>query len=265
LPGLNLPNALSSYRQEIEQTVCSFICIEATPAKDLTLQESKFGHYPLMPLHFEYPRDSQNEYMFPLAQINFNDLPSLAGYPSTGYLQFYISGFDEIYGIDFDNAKAQKNFRVLYFENEEVEQFKTDFSFLEKTMNADYLPLNSPHSLNFFIKEEYIGIGDAQYGKSENNIEKIISSKLPEIEDELMDEVYNNCQSNGHKIGGYAYFTQEDPRLYDENLKDYVLLFQMDTDEEIMWGDSGVGNFFIHMDDLANKDFSNVLYNWDCC
>ena len=41
----------------------------------------------------------------------------------------------------------------------------------------------------------------------------------------------------------------------------------MDTDDdaEIMWGDSGVANFFIQEKDLAAEDFSDVLYNWDCC
>jgi uncharacterized protein YwqG len=49
--------------------------------------------------------------------------------------------------------------------------------------------------------------------------------------------------------------------------KQFRLLFQMDTDDEvgIMWGDSGVANFFIIEEDLKNKDFSRVLYNWDCC
>ena len=31
-----------------------------------------------------------------------------------------------------------------------------------------------------------------------------------------------------------------------------------------MWGDCGVGNFFINAEDLKRLDFSNVLYNWDC-
>jgi uncharacterized protein YwqG len=31
-----------------------------------------------------------------------------------------------------------------------------------------------------------------------------------------------------------------------------------------MWGDMGVGNFFIHPDDLAKKDFSKIFYTWDC-
>ncbi|MCB5607999.1 DUF1963 domain-containing protein [[Ruminococcus] gnavus] len=31
-----------------------------------------------------------------------------------------------------------------------------------------------------------------------------------------------------------------------------------------MWGDSGICNFFITKKDLENKNFSKVLYNWDC-
>ncbi|WP_140916353.1 DUF1963 domain-containing protein, partial [Listeria monocytogenes] len=49
-----------------------------------------------------------------------------------------------------------------------------------------------------------------------------------------------------------------------------TLLFQLaseDFDESrmaIMWGDCGVGNFFINKQDLINRDFSNIMYNWDC-
>ena len=33
---------------------------------------------------------------------------------------------------------------------------------------------------------------------------------------------------------------------------------------EMLWGDVGVCKFFIHPQDLAKRDFSKVLYNWDC-
>ncbi len=68
----------------------------------------------------------------------------------------------------------------------------------------------------------------------------------------------------GHKLGGYPFFTQEDPR---PRADDYLLLFQMDSDgdADILWGDCGVGNFFIREQDLKNRDFSRVLYSWDCC
>ena len=71
-----------------------------------------------------------------------------------------------------------------------------------------------------------------------------------------------------HRIGGYPYFTQEDPR--EENSKYDFLLFQLDSDytdntDKVMWGDSGIGNFFINSERLKKLDFSDVLYNWDCC
>ena len=70
----------------------------------------------------------------------------------------------------------------------------------------------------------------------------------------------------GHKIGGYPFFSQEDPR--NENNPHTLLLLQIDGNEtddaEIMWGDYGGANFFISPKDLANCKFDNVLYNWDC-
>ena len=74
--------------------------------------------------------------------------------------------------------------------------------------------------------------------------------------------------SGGHQIGGYPDFTQNDPREEHDELKDYILLFQLQSEWEdgieIIWGDLGVGGFFIHPDDLAKLDFSKVAYSWDC-
>lgn len=75
----------------------------------------------------------------------------------------------------------------------------------------------------------------------------------------------------GHKIGGFPAFTQSDPRDCMENADRFdTLLLQIDSgtiddSHEIMWGDSGICNFFIHSEALRNCDFSEVLYNWDCC
>ena len=79
---------------------------------------------------------------------------------------------------------------------------------------------------------------------------------------EFVDEISN------HQIGGYPYFTQDDPR--EENSPYDFLLFQLDSDyadekDIVMWGDAGTGNFFISSEKLKNLDFSDVLYNWDCC
>ena len=67
----------------------------------------------------------------------------------------------------------------------------------------------------------------------------------------------------GNKLLGYPFFTQYDPR--DTKTKYNTLLFQLDSDNKnIMWGDFGVGNFFINNKDLENLNFSNVYFTWDC-
>jgi uncharacterized protein YwqG len=79
--------------------------------------------------------------------------------------------------------------------------------------------------------------------------------------DDLQDRLWDRDHGAGHKLGGYPHFTQDDPRTR----RDLELLFQLDSDDGVMWGDAGVGNFFIAPDDLARRDFSRVLFSWDCC
>jgi len=264
LPGLSIAKAFALHWPEIQRTKLPCISITATPGEELSLEQSKFGHYPCLPADFEYPKDAEGNFMYPLAQISCKEMPPLAGYPDRGYLQFYISGSDEVYGLDFDDPQSQKNFRVLYFEEKDVEKYKTDFSFLDEVMKTDMTPVHKPHALRFSLKDEYVGMGDARYEESQYSL-PAVAKNYPAITDELEESAYDDFSINGHKIGGYAYFTQTDPRSYNAKFKDFILLFQLDSDDDIMWGDVGVANFFIHPDDLARKDFSKVMYNWDCC
>ncbi|HMQ90406.1 MAG TPA: YwqG family protein, partial [Flavilitoribacter sp.] len=80
---------------------------------------------------------------------------------------------------------------------------------------------------------------------------------------EIFEWYAHEVSSEGHKVGGYAHFAQQDPRRAEDNL---VLLFQMDTDAEMecMWGDMGTAKFFISEQDLKDLNFSRVMYYWDC-
>lgn len=101
-----------------------------------------------------------------------------------------------------------------------------------------------------------------------------IEEEWPELED-LNIDVFNILEKeltalvSETQIGGYGYFTQWDPRTEDHLSEYNVVLLQIDTDYgadeyTIMWGDGGIGNFFIQEDKLKQLDFSSVLYNWDC-
>jgi uncharacterized protein YwqG len=264
--GIETIKLIADNWTSIESTKLNYASIEATAVEYMKIDQSKFGHYPKIPNGFDYPKDSAGNYMYPLAQINFKEMPILPGFPTSGFLQIYINAYDDCFGLQFEESnQVQKGFRVLFFEEDEVKNHCTDFSFLQEVMATENTPIFKPHSLVFKIEEEYLGRGDVRFEKNGKKVMQELQKNYPQFEDEIDDAFYEDFPNGGHKIGGYAFFTQEDPRNYDEELSEYVLLLQIDTDDEIMWGDSGVGNFFIHSEDLLKKDFSKVLYNWDCC
>lgn len=260
--GLSVPRALLPHWPQIQATALPFAEITATPTEQPEITGSHFGYYPRLPIGYSYPVDAAGNYLYPLAQINLSQVPQLPGYPTSGYLQFYI-GADDLMGIDFDDMRSQKNSRVLFFEESEVQAYQEDFSFLHEVMNVEYPIVPKPRTLSFKLKNDYIGLNDIRYQHGPLKIGEW-TAEHKEIENELEEFFYDEFSCDGHKVGGYAYFTQYDPREHVAGTENYILLLQVDSDDDICWGDVGVANFFIHPDDLARKDFSKVLYSWDC-
>jgi uncharacterized protein YwqG len=126
----------------------------------------------------------------------------------------------------------------------------------------DLLPHHpeTPHPLQFELAEEIAPSTDFRFYQ---HFTPNFFQQFGEKEWDVMDDFGRVVRAQGHKVGGYAYFTQDDPRRKDDPM---LLLFQLDSDEgmDLMWGDMGVGHFFIREKDLKAADFSKVLYDWDC-
>ncbi len=256
--NLTIPEALVAYKSQLLASEKSCIVITLQESEQFNLWQSKVGGMPYLPLEVPYPQQQDGEPLALLAQINCAEMPKLAGFPEQGVLQFYI-GQDDVWGLDFDNQQNQNGFRVLYFEDvvKDIQQLKQDFSDISI---GDELPFSGQYAIHFEQRSQLISVEDVNF-----------SAVLGAVDvDEEALELYSALHSaTGHRLSGYPYFTQSDPREYQQSLKDYILLFQLDTDEsediDLMWGDCGVANFFIHPEDLKKRDFSKVLYNWDCC
>ncbi|ENX23623.1 hypothetical protein F892_00223 [Acinetobacter vivianii] len=271
LQAENLPNTLHPYLEKISATILPTVSMQLTASDDLALWQSKIGGQPYLPLEVAYPVDSDGNPLVLLAQFNFAEIPDLPHFPDTGILQFYIAA-DDLYGMNFDDQQLQSGFKVLYFDQviEDLTQLKQDFSELEFDEEA-YLPFSGQYSIEFQRAEQVISLEDFAFGKKILNVDELYDFEDQfeggDFENDFIEPYHELLSASGHRLGGYPFFTQTDPRQYNEKIQDYILLFQLDTDDaenDIMWGDSGVGNFFIHPEDLKKRDFSKVVYNWDC-
>ncbi len=240
------------------------------------LTDSKFGGYPYWEKGMAYPvSNDDGEKLVLLAQLNFKEIPAQKDFPEKGILQFFVKA-DNFYGCDFGSI-SQDKWRVVY--HQEIKEAMTIEELKEAGIKSagdigkeenKYLPLEGTFALNFSQDEDFMPVCcDERFDRVVRKVAGDCNLALPEnqadsydlLNEDSLDEFCEEC-IQGHKIGGYPTFTQSDPRSPDDDYQ--VLLLQIDTDQGIMWGDSGVANFFITLEDLNNKDFSKVLYNWDC-
>ena len=229
---------------------------------------SKFGGLPYWTRGEEYPKAQDGANLYLLAQINFDQVPNLADYPNRGLLQIFIKA-DDTYGCSFDSE--QKDWRIVW-----REVFSPSLAMSEADLRAmgvksasdekgedEFLPFDKEYSLLFKKEITFVHPNCDDFDDVLKNASQVLGfpvyDKSPyELFDEDSFSAFFDDNSK-HQIGGYPDFTQNDVRREGD-----ILLFQMDSGDEIGWGDMGIANFFINPEDLINRDFSNVLYNWDC-
>lgn len=228
--------------------------------KTTDIKKSKFGGLPYWPEHFPYVK-KDGKFGKMMAQINFEQLSKvyqIPDFPTTGILQLFFPYQDDMWGLTFD-GEPSPNY-AFYHENTELPQ-SSDKNLIKIAKDMEGLP--SEEILYFNLRKDtntLTHIDEYQYRRNFGN--ETYEDYIYDLDDSDDDE-----SSNGSRFGGFAFFTQSDPRYEGSGLtldEDWILLLQLDTDDNIMWGDAGVGNWFIRRKDLKNRDFSKILFNWDC-
>lgn len=234
------------------------------PAAPVRTGGSRLGGPVWLPSGHEWPLGANGRPMHFLAQVDFAEFtPPDPAFPDKGLLQVFI-GRSDVYGINFDDMR-QGDFALLFHEGiasgslhqqppESYEGEEFDYTPFSGDIRAKGMVLK-PHA--------YSDILTPSEWTAEVFLEKFYGHNLEDM-DGWFDDLYER-RTLYHHVGGYPAFTQADPRR-DERYSDYdVVLLQLTTDEHMMWGDSGEATFFIRRADLEARDFSQVLYTWDCC
>lgn len=260
-----------------------------------SLFASKFGGIPYIPKDADAPTDDSGRTLTLLAQINIEELPENNIYPmKTGILQFWILN-ESVLGLYEEGGH-----KVLYYPEIDRSVTLEDIQAKYKPYAGDehaIFPVGGVFSLHFDLGEDYVTIADYRF---ERLLDGALKAFFQTHKEKIMEFLQSNKTKYGeyieyydsldvvsminllglfddlvgseeykHKIGGYADCIQDDPRMGNDGESDYeITLLQMISDrtneQEIMFGDDGIANFFIKAEDLKKLNFDNVLYNWDC-
>jgi uncharacterized protein YwqG len=272
---------MGEYRSVMDAGALPFVTVQAEPGATGVF-DSKFRGTPYMPRGFDYPHDPDGRPLAFLSQLNFADVPALPDFPDSGILQFYIS--DDInsttqsWGLQFSRDKpydpdaqfelqqTQNYFRVVWHDT--VVSDKDLLSNETPPRTSGHMPIDGEAKLSFTPGTSYPIPDDYRFARVFGEDAYQFFERFGSQEDEVFSAYYEFITIHEIAwIGGYAYFTQTDPREVAPD-EDWVLLYEIqssmtDTQPEVLWGDAGVGAFFIRREDLRQKDFSRVLYNWD--
>ena len=244
---------------------------------ELKITDSKVMGLPYIPKGAQIPQTANGDKMMMIAQINCDDLQGLVDFPEKGILQFFVlNDEDGLLGLDFDNQTVQNSFRVIYhekieefYDENELKSIYNPYNFEESYITND----NESYKMNFELTSEKERFEDMFY----HIFTKICKEKgLKQTQEEwLYRKLLNFMQYSENyysQCDGFAFFTQDDPREYNEEYKKFdTVLFQLNSEFDentrnwkVCIGDAGVINFFINRENLKKKDFSEILYNWDC-
>lgn len=252
VPAVKIKTKTLSEEVPFEQRVCS----------------SRFGGLPYWESGESYPTSEDGEPLYLLAQINFAEVPNVPDFPASGLLQIFIASGED-FGCSVNDE--QTNWRVIFRKDFDAARAMSEESLracgvkpcsdlvesefpLEREFELSFEPLQSP------VNQSCYEFDDA-YPKAVKTLKLRYYDKAnytSVFTNEANDVLWGD-KTPYHQIGGYPNFTEDMDRP-----DGYVLLFQMDCDNGIMWGENkGLAHFLIPREDLLNLDFSNVFYTWD--
>lgn len=256
----SLPKQLECFSQQLKNSAMHYSKLTPSSEKPFILN-SKFAGFPYSPQGVPYPRDVNGQFMLLLAQINLQEANLPKPFPAKGMLQFFISETCYEHGQFIKGHGQQHHFKVCYYPSLVSEQLlQSDFSFLQGV------------SHHVFAIEKEVGLHFTQHvepvSATDYRLQSFISPQLQrEFSNDYgqyFEDIYlQHFSAADHKIGGYPYFLNDDPRATYSMLQEYdTLLLQIISNDEqgIMWGDCGVIKFLINKEKLLQRDFSDVYF-----
>lgn len=225
-------------------------------ADDLPVGSTRFGGLPDLAAGESWPTDSEGRLIPFIGQLDLSTFPVPVGLdlPADGVLAFFYNDDDAAASLHPEGSGAT----VRWFRGP-----------LERAADGDVALAECR-----LITDE-IWSYDYQW------------DDVSDDEESALEEIVDHLESGpAHRVGGVAIAIQH-PVLFEiaaasldcyrrsetacwdearQQAKDWVLLLQVDSDEDldVEWGDAGIVSFAIRQTDLAHRRFENARVNFQC-
>lgn len=243
--------------------------IRLTPAEapmeagEVQADGSRLGGPVALAAEQAWPTSRRGNPMEFLAQLDFAALPQLDGFPAEGVLQFFILQDDDLWGMDMDNPQ-NGDVALLYrpngagadvmAPNPPVDRHEANTPFLNNAARDQGIALSAET-----VSDPIDASDGALQSKFDGNMRRPGFGRWEDLLEKRADE-----KPLVHHAGGHPVFVQSDFRQ-PGHLDDYdTVLLRLTSDDHLQWGDVGEANFLIRSKDLAKRDFSKVIFWWDC-
>ena len=224
--------------------------------------DSRLGGPVVLPNEEQWPIGENRKAMLFLAQINFSELPNIPDFPTEGVLQIFLSNHP-VFGVDLD-APDKSDIKVIWrpdWTGEGLEHSPQDLGRNFETTPMQRAVYENGLRMAFDGETELIRppFNDWRFDEMEADLTGTLTeATLEEFFEELPDD------NEGHAVGGHPYFVQTDFRS-KSRYSDYDrVLLKLTSDRFVSFGDGGEAVFMISRADLLARNFSNVVFYWDC-
>lgn len=249
----DIEKILELFKERTKKECYSFAIEEDMPH----ILDNKIGGRPYIPLGEEYPLDKNGNPMVLLLQINLENI-DLKNYNKEGILEIFVD-------------------RELSWPCEyKIKHFKNNLEYREDITEVENTIVQKPLKITLVKEVEHMPINDYRFVDTLSKIiEEVTGNKTNdvfEIEDFFtendtdMYEEFLNMNILFGDFGGYADFTQTDPRPLEDAPEKTECLFKIDSNlaDEIMIGDSGIIFGLISKEDIEKERYENTVVDWDC-
>lgn len=252
-------------RDKLRPYVRATVTLTPDPDADVAPLSSYIGGYPYCP--DEWPTIDDVPATF-LAQVNLAEFEVPDGFPTSGLLQWFV-GRDDTYGLEWnDGDTGREGLVVRYWSADQLDADSPDPDAEppyddedeDETPVLDADPVALVGAVAFALPGES--------DEHEEGWEDLLDEIRDNPDDYGIDDVDDFLDGlrdlvTGHRIGGYPAFVQADPRGGHPDQPGRLLL-QLDSDEHLMFGDTGSAQLFGDPAALRRGDVSGIWWDWAC-